>query len=308
MSAIRVARGFTKRDKFLKFTGCYHGHSDSLLVEAGSGVLTCGIASSAGVPASITQHTLIAEYNNLDQVKQIFKAHGKDIAAIIIEPIAGNMNCVLPLPGFLQGLRDICDEYDALLIFDEVMTGFRVAKGGAQALYGIKPDLITLGKIIGGGLPVGAFGGRKDIMNSLAPLGAVYQAGTLSGNPIAMAAGFATLTALEKPDFYPALMAKTEFLMVGLQEVARQYNIPFATNYVCGMFGLFFNDSPKITDYKTVMQSNVERFKAFHQGLLREGIYIAPSAFEAGFVSIAHSQEDLAKTIAAVDKVMRELL
>ena len=241
MSAIRLARGFTQRDKIIKFAGCYHGHADSLLVQAGSGALTLGVPSSAGVPESIARHTLVAEFNSLESVRKLFEQHGEEIACVIVEPIAGNMNCVLPRPDFLAGLRQLCDQYGSVFIIDEVMTGFRVALGGAQALYGIKPDLTTLGKVIGGGMPVGAFGGREEIMACIAPLGPVYQAGTLSGNPVAMAAGLASLEIVSTPGFYQDLAAKTEKLMSGLGERARAANIPFHTNSVCGMFGLFFH-------------------------------------------------------------------
>lgn len=303
MSAIRLARGYTGRNKIIKFAGCYHGHTDALLVQAGSGVLTCGIPSSAGVPESFTEHTLIAKYNDLDNVTELFKKHGDDLAAIIIEPVAGNMNCIPPQEGFLQGIRALCDQYGTIFIFDEVMTGFRVAKGGAQALYNIKPDLTCLGKVIGGGMPVGAFGGKKDIMDYLAPLGPVYQAGTLSGNPIAMAAGLATLDLLENKTFYDELLNKTNRLMHGLQEQADANNIPFTTNHVCGMFGIFFTEKKQINNYDDVMQCNVERFNDFFHQMLANGIYLAPSAFEAGFMSNAHSMDDIDKTVKAAGKV-----
>jgi len=307
MSAIRLARGFTGRDKIIKFAGCYHGHTDALLVQAGSGALTCGAPSSAGVPESFTSHTLIAKFNDIDNVKALFEEYGKDIAAIIIEPIAGNMNCIPPLPGFLQNIRALCDEYNSILIFDEVMTGFRVAKGGAQALYDIKPDLTCLGKIIGGGMPVGAFGGREDIMAHLAPVGPVYQAGTLSGNPLAMAAGLATLSCLEDADFYSQLIEKTEQLIQGLQAQAKQYNIPLASNHVCGMFGLFFTDKTEITNYDDVMQCDSNRFNQFFHLMLNEGVYLAPSSFEAGFMSIAHTKTDIDNTIKIAGDVFKVL-
>lgn len=307
MSAIRLARGFTRRNKIIKFAGCYHGHADSLLVQAGSGALTLGVPSSAGVPESIAQHTLIAEFNRLDTVTALFEKYGDDIAAIIVEPVAGNMNCVPPAPGFLQGLRDICDRYHSVLIFDEVMTGFRVALGGAQALYQIKPDLTTLGKVIGGGMPVGAFGGRADIMQCLAPLGPVYQAGTLSGNPVAMTAGLATLDLITQPDFYKILEDKTDKLLRGLRERAAEKNIPFQTTGVGGMFGLFFTNHPIVT-YADVQTSHVERFKQFFHGMLREGIYLAPSAYEAGFVSSAHGDEEIQRTWHAAEKVLGEII
>lgn len=299
MSTIRLARGFTQRDKILKFAGCYHGHSDSLLVKSGSGALTLGIPDSAGVPADLAKHTLIAEYNDLETVEQLFSRYGDTIAAIIVEPVVGNMNCILPKPGFLEGLRTLCDQYRSLLIFDEVMTGFRVALGGAQALYGIKPDLTTLAKIIGGGMPVGAFGGRRDIMSYLAPLGPVYQAGTLSGNPVAMAAGLATLELISVPGFYEDLDEKTGRLMEGLKQVAVNAHVPFLTQRVGSMFGLFFTDQTEVSSYDQVKKTNLEQFKAFFHGMLKAGVYLAPSAFEAGFVSAAHTQKEIDLTIQA---------
>ncbi len=306
MSAIRVARGFTKRNKIIKFAGCYHGHSDSLLVAAGSGILTLGIPSSAGVPDSFTEHTLVAEYNRLDQVAALFEKYGQDIAGIIVEPVAGNMNFVLPQPGFLQGLRDLCDQYGSVLIFDEVMTGFRVALGGAQAHFGIKPDLTTLGKVIGGGFPVGAFGGRADIMSVIAPLGPVYQAGTLSGNPVAMAAGYATLELITKPNFYPQLSGATQQLMHGLEAAAKAAGIPFHAISLGGMFGLFFTNEPVHCEADTKL-TNVDHFKQFFHGMLREGVYLAPSAFEAGFVSSAHGEQEIQVTLNAAQKVFAEI-
>lgn len=307
MSAIRLARGYTKRDKIVKFVGCYHGHADALLVQAGSGSLTFGTPSSAGVPAAFVEHTLLADFNNLEQVKQLFEQYHEQIACIILEPVAGNMNCLLPEAGFLAGLRTLCDQYGSLLIFDEVMTGFRVAQGGAQALYNIKPDLTTLGKIIGGGMPVGAFGGKREIMQHLSPLGPVYQAGTLSGNPIAMTAGLATLTMLDKPDFYTQLAASTQLLMQGMQEIAEQHQIAFTTNYTCGMFGIFFNEEKKITNFQQVLKSNISQFKQFFHAMLNDGIYLAPSAFEAGFISIAHGKTEIQKTLDATDRAMKKL-
>ena len=307
MSAIRLARGFTGRDKIIKFEGCYHGHSDSLLVKAGSGALTLGVPTSPGVPAALAEHTLTLEYNNIDQVKETFNHFGGQIACVIVEPVAGNMNCIPPERGFLDGLRGLCSEYGSVLIFDEVMTGFRVALGGAQQLYNVKPDLTTLGKVIGGGLPVGAFGGRRDIMERIAPLGPVYQAGTLSGNPVAMAAGLATLKALSVPGFYDKLAAQTKKLADGIVAKARAVNIPMTSNAVGGMFGLFFSNEPVITRYSQVMNCNVERFKLFFHGMLREGVYLAPSAFEAGFVSAAHTDNDIQRTIDAAEKVLRTL-
>ncbi len=299
MSAIRLARGFTGRDKILKFEGCYHGHSDSLLVKAGSGLLTLGVPTSPGVPASVAAHTLTVAFNQAEQVRDIFRAHGDDIACIIVEPVAGNMNCIPPAPGFLECLREQCDQYGAVLIFDEVMTGFRVALGGAQAAYGIKPDLTTLGKVVGGGMPVGAFGGRADIMAHIAPLGPVYQAGTLSGNPVAMAAGLATLTAIQAPGFHAALAKKTAALIDGLTLAAKQAGVALATNQVCGMFGLFFTDAARVESYADAMRCDTEAFKRFFHAMLKEGVYLAPSAFEAGFISAAHETADIEATTAA---------
>lgn len=303
MSAIRLARGHTKRDKILKFAGCYHGHADSLLVSAGSGGLTFGVPSSAGVPASIAQHTLVAEYNNLDDVNTLFEKYGDEIACIIVEPVAGNMNCVLPQSGFLQGLRQVCDQYGSLLIFDEVITGFRVGLGGAQAHFGVTPDLTILGKIIGGGMPVGAFGGKKNIMQSIAPLGPVYQAGTLSGNPIAMTAGLATLELISAPGFYADLTAKTRKLVDGLCKLARANHISLLTNAIGGMFGLFFTEHQQITAEKDVTACDIAAFKQFFHSMLQEGIYFAPSAFESGFLSAAHSDREIDITLAAAAKV-----
>jgi len=307
MSAIRLARGYTGRDKIIKFEGCYHGHADSLLVKAGSGALTLGVPTSAGVPAAFARHTLALEYNNVSQVKEAFAAYGDEVAAVIVEPVAGNMNCVPPVSGFLPGLRRLCDDYGAALIFDEVITGFRVALGGAQALYGITPDLTTLGKIIGGGLPVGAFGGRAEIMDYLAPEGPVYQAGTLSGNPVALAAGLATLKEVGKKDFYPELAAKTTALTTGLHARAQAAGIPFVAHAVGGVFGLFFTEEAAITRLSQVMACDVGRFKKFFHGMLKQGVYLAPSAFEAGFVSAAHTYEDIATTLAAAEKVFKLL-
>lgn len=304
MSAIRLARGFTKRNKIIKFTGCYHGHSDSLLVAAGSGALTLGIPSSLGVPESIVQHTLVANYNSLEEVAALFSQYGDDIAGIIVEPVAGNMNCVLPLPGFLSGLRQLCDQYGSILIFDEVMTGFRVSLGGAQAYYQVKPDLSVLGKIIGGGFPVGAFGGRADIMHSIAPLGAVYQAGTLSGNPIAMTAGLATLELISKDNhFYPILNQQTQKLVDGLKTRADAANVPFHAHAIGSMFGIFFTKTQELHAEKDVKCCNISLFKQFFHAMLEEGIYFAPSAFEAGFVSAMHSDLEIQKTLVAAEKV-----
>ncbi len=308
MSAIRLARGHTGRDKIIKFEGCYHGHVDSLLVQAGSGALTLGTPSSPGVPAAVTADTLVLPYNDAAAVAEVFAQQGSDIAAVIVEPVAGNMNCVPPTQGFLDTLRAQCSEHGALLIFDEVMTGFRVALGGAQALYGITPDLTTLGKIIGGGMPVGALGGRREIMESLAPLGPVYQAGTLSGNPVAMAAGLATLQALREPGFHDALDAKAQRLTEGLSMAARECGIGFTTNQVGGMFGLFFTEQTRISRFSEVMACDKERFQRFFHAMLDRGIYLAPSAFEAGFVSIAHSDEDIDATIKAAREAFAALL
>ncbi|MEO8401310.1 MAG: glutamate-1-semialdehyde 2,1-aminomutase [Gammaproteobacteria bacterium] len=303
MTAIRLARGFTKRNKFIKFAGCYHGHADALLVQAGSGALTLGVPSSAGVPAVVVQDTLVAEFNRLDTVEALFEKYGDDIAAVIVEPVAGNMNCVLPAAGFLSGLRALCDRYQSVLIFDEVMTGFRIALGGAQAHYDIKPDLTTLGKVIGGGMPVGAVGGRAEIMQCLAPLGPVYQAGTLSGNPIAMAAGLASLNLVSQPNFFTALSQSTERLMQGLRERAYASNIPFYATSIGGMFGIYFTEAKEVSTLAEVKKCNVERFKQFFHGMLQEGVYLAPSAFEAGFVSSAHGEKEIAKTLAAANNV-----
>lgn len=301
MSAIRLARGATKRDKIVKFAGCYHGHSDSLLVSAGSGVLTLGIPGCPGIPDSFAEHTLTADFNNLANVESIFEKYGKEIAAIIIEPVAGNMGCIPPAPGFLKGLRQICDHYGSLLIFDEVMTGFRVALGGATQFYGIEPDLITLGKIIGGGLPVGAFGGRKELMEQIAPRGPIYQAGTLSGNPLAMAAGLATLTEISKPGFYESLEEATNRLVSGLNEIAYRVGVPIVINSVCGMFTIFFTAAKQVTSYQDVMACNVDSYKQFFHHMLANGIYLAPSAFECAFLSSAHQMEELDSTLEAAE-------
>ncbi|MGI2028951.1 glutamate-1-semialdehyde 2,1-aminomutase [Endozoicomonas acroporae] len=311
MSAIRLARGFTGRDRIVKFEGCYHGHSDSLLVKAGSGALTLGVPNSPGVPAALAEKTITLTYNNLAEVEETFRQVGDDIACIIIEPVAGNMNCIPPVPGFLEGLRKLCDEYGTVLIFDEVMTGFRVALGGAQAYYGVTPDLTTLGKIIGGGLPVGAFGGRREIMEHLAPLGPVYQAGTLSGNPLAMAAGLATLENLSTHGFHESLTEKTTVLLQGLKEKAEAAGIPFTTSQVGGMFGLFFTDQHHadntIDSFTKVMACDTGRYAKFFHGMLDNGVYLAPSAFEAGFISIAHGQAELDATWSAAEKVFARL-
>ncbi|WP_394515345.1 glutamate-1-semialdehyde 2,1-aminomutase [Pantoea sp. SGAir0215] len=307
MSAIRLARGFTGRDKIIKFEGCYHGHADHLLVKAGSGALTLGQPNSPGVPADFAKHTLTCTYNDLDSVRAAFEQYPAAVAAIIVEPVAGNMNCIPPQPDFLSGLRALCDEFGALLIIDEVMTGFRVALGGAQAHYNVKPDLTCLGKIIGGGMPVGAFGGRREVMSALAPTGPVYQAGTLSGNPVAMAAGYACLTQIAQPGMHDRLNRLTEQLAQGLVEAARQENIPVVVNQVGGMFGLFFTDADSVTCYQDVTQCDVERFKRFFHLMLEEGVYFAPSAFEAGFMSLAHTDEDIQHTIEAARRCFAKL-
>lgn len=307
MSAIRLARGFTNRDKILKFEGCYHGHADCLLVKAGSGALTLGQPSSPGIPEDFAKHTLTAVYNDLDSVRTLFEQYPTEISCIIIEPVAGNMNCIPPIPGFLQGLRDICDEFGALLIIDEVMTGFRVSLSGAQGYYGVTPDLTTLGKVIGGGMPVGAFGGRKDVMQFIAPTGPVYQAGTLSGNPIAMSAGLAQMEALCEEGLYEALSAKTKRIAEGFKAAADKHGIPMAINYVGGMFGFFFTEQPKITRFDQVTQCNIEQFRIFYHGMLDEGVYLAPSAYEAGFLSMAHGEEEMRLTLEAADRVLASM-
>ena len=307
MSAIRLARGFTLRDKIIKFEGCYHGHADCLLVKAGSGALTMGEPNSPGVPEDFVKHTLTCTYNDLNSVRQAFENYPQEIACIIVEPVAGNMNCVLPTAEFLPGLRALCDEFGALLIIDEVMTGFRVALGGAQDLYGVEPDLTCLGKIIGGGMPVGAFGGRYDVMEKLAPIGPVYQAGTLSGNPVAMAAGLACLNEVAQPGVHSRLTELTDKLAFGLEKAAKEEGIPLVVNHVGGMFGIFFTDSASVACFQDVMKCDTERFKAFFHLMLQQGIYLAPSAFEAGFMSIAHSDEDIEKTIIAARIAFAEL-
>lgn len=307
MSAIRLARGYTGRDTLIKFEGCYHGHADSLLVKAGSGALTLGVPSSPGVPAALAEHTLTLEYNNAAQVEETFAKMGDQIACVIVEPVAGNMNCVPPMNGFLQTLRKCCDEHGAVLIFDEVMTGFRVALGGAQSLYSITPDLTTLGKVIGGGMPVGAFGGKREIMECLAPLGPVYQAGTLSGNPVAMAAGMATLKQIREPGFFEELGRLTARLTQGLETMAREKGIAMTTNQVGGMFGLFFTDQTRIASLNDVMGCDQERFKKFFHAMLDRGVYLAPSAFEAGFVSITHTDAVIDETLDIAREAFRVL-
>ncbi len=307
MSAIRLARGFTGRDKIMKFEGCYHGHVDSLLVKAGSGALTLGVPTSPGVPEAVVRDTLTLEYNDIESARAVFETEGGRIAAVIVEPIAGNMNCVLPVPGFLEGLRKLCDEHKALLVFDEVMTGFRVAPGGAQSLYDVRPDLSTFGKVIGGGLPVGAFGGRADIMDHLAPSGPVYQAGTLSGNPIAMAAGLATLRLVSEPGFHQRLAATTKTLTDGIRALGQRCGVPVTTNEVCGMFGIFFTETPLVTRFEQVMACDTERFARFFHAMLGQGVYFAPSAFEAAFVSSAHGNREVDATLSAMETVFRDL-
>ena len=308
MSAIRLARGYTSRDKIVKFGGCYHGHSDSLLIKAGSGALTFGVPSSPGVPACLADHTITLEYNNPEQVKQVFEEMGDQIACIIVEPVAGNMNCIPPIPGFLQSLREACDKHGSLLIFDEVMTGFRV--GGvtcAQGHYDIQPDLTTLGKVIGGGMPVGAFGGKESVMNHIAPLGPVYQAGTLSGNPVAMAAGLMTIKKIVEYNIYADLFSKTETLVNGINQAAKKCGIPLTTNHVGSMWGFFFTEDETVTNYQQVMSGNINRFNQFFHGMLEKGVYLAPACYEAAFMSISHSTEDIEATIAAAEEVFKSL-
>ena len=307
MSAIRLARGYTGRDKIVKFEGCYHGHSDSLLVKAGSGALTFGVPSSPGVPASLADHTITLSYNDIDGVKEAFAKIGEQVACIIVEPVAGNMNCIPPIPGFLETLREQCTKYGALLILDEVMTGFRLGLTGAQGYYNIEADITTLGKVIGGGMPVGAFGGKREIMEKIAPLGPVYQAGTLSGNPVAMAAGLANLDIIEQPGFYQELFHKTKTLADGLLGAAQKAGIPFTVNYVGSMFGGFFTEEKSVTNYKQVMAGNIDRFNKFFHGMLQAGVYLAPACYEASFMSSAHSYDDIAATIVAAENVMKTL-
>jgi glutamate-1-semialdehyde 2,1-aminomutase len=307
MSAIRLARGHTGRDKIVKFEGCYHGHSDSLLIKAGSGALTLGVPSSPGVPAELAAHTITLPFNDADAVGRAFEELGADIACVIVEPIAGNMNMVPPVPGFLETLRDACSSSGAVLIFDEVMTGFRVAKGGAQALFGIEPDLTTLGKVVGGGMPAAAFGGRADIMADIAPDGPVYQAGTLSGNPVAMAAGLATLELIDAPGFYEQLGERTKQLTDGLAAAAAEAGIALCVEQLGGMFGFVFTDSGPVRSFAQVAAADIERFKAFFHGMLEQGVYLAPSAFEAGFVSAAHGDSEIEQTLGAARKVFGTL-
>ncbi|MCZ6561190.1 MAG: glutamate-1-semialdehyde 2,1-aminomutase [Gammaproteobacteria bacterium] len=307
MSAIRLARGFTGRELLVKFEGCYHGHSDSLLVKAGSGALTLGVPTSPGIPKAVAASTLCLRYNDLQELQDCFAQHGNEIACVIVEPVAGNMNCIPPVSGFLEGLRKLCSEHGSVLIFDEVMTGFRVALGGAQQRYEVTPDLTTLGKVIGGGMPVGAFGGRRDIMEQIAPVGPVYQAGTLSGNPIAMSAGLQTLELISEPGFHDRLETSCNKLTQGLQEIADQAQVPFVTHTVGGMFGLFFTDQSPVNFFEQVMACDQDRFKKFFHGMLDAGVYLAPSPFEAGFISSAHSDRDIELTLAAAATVFSSL-
>ena len=302
MSAIRLARGYTQRDIVVKFEGCYHGHVDGLLVKAGSGALTLGEPDSMGVPKAYTDLTHVLPYNDVTAVEEFFAVHGSKVACVIVEPVAGNMNCVLPIPEFLESLREQCTLHGAVLIFDEVMTGFRVALGGAQSIFGVLPDLTTLGKVIGGGLPIGAFGGRKEIMEKIAPIGAVYQAGTLSGSPLAVAAGIAMLETVSEANFYTELSAKTETLLTGLEERATAAGIPFTTNQLGGMFGCFFSDEEKVSMFSQVMASNMGHFQSYFHTMLQNGVYIAPSAFEAGFISAAHGDEEITTTLDAAEQ------
>jgi len=305
MSAIRLARGYTGRSRVVKFEGCYHGHGDAFLVKAGSGMLTFGVPTSPGVPSGLADLTLTLAYNDFEAATSLFEQHGSEIACLIIEPIAGNMNCILPKPGYLQHLRELCSRHGALLIFDEVMTGFRVALGGAQALYGVTPDLSTFGKIIGGGMPVGAYGGRRELMSQVAPSGPIYQAGTLSGNPVAMAAGLATLELIQAPGFYEDLMRKTDLLCDGLEQAAREAGVEVTTNRVPGMFGLFFTDQ-KVESFAQATACDIPAFNRFFHGLLKRGVYFAPSAYEAGFLSAAHSEADIEATLAAAREAFKE--
>jgi glutamate-1-semialdehyde 2,1-aminomutase len=307
MSAIRLARGFTGRDKIIKFEGCYHGHSDSLLVKAGSGALTLGVPSSPGVPDCLADHTVTLSYNDIDQVKQAFTEIGDQVACIIVEPVVGNMNCVPPIPGFLETLRECCTTSGALLIIDEVMTGFRISQQGAIGHYGIDADLICLGKVIGGGMPVGAFGGKLEIMQQIAPLGPVYQAGTLSGNPVAMAAGLATLELISEPGFLDPVIERTNRLATGLVERATTAGIPMTSNHVGTMWGIFFSEEAKIINYNQVMQCDTERFARFFHGMLEEGIYLAPASYEAGFTSAAHTDQDIEDTLNAAERVFARI-
>ena len=308
MSAIRLARGYTGRDKIIKFEGCYHGHSDSLLIKAGSGALTFGVPSSPGVPAELAEHTITLQYNDIEQIDSVFSEIGDQVACIIVEPVAGNMNCIPPIPGFLEALRKNCTAYGSVLIFDEVMTGFRLGIEGAQGYYGVQPDLTTLGKVVGGGMPVGAFGGKAEIMDYIAPTGPVYQAGTLSGNPVAMAAGLTTLSLIKGPDFYEPLFQKVTQLVEGLQKAADEAGVAFTTNHVGTMWGGFFTDEKKVINYKQVMSGNIPAFNQFFHGLLKRGVYIAPACYEAAFMSAAHTDEDIQQTIEAAKDIFENEL
>ena len=303
MSAIRLARGYTGRDKIIKFEGCYHGHSDSLLVKAGSGALTLGVPSSPGVPAALADHTLTLTYNDADGVREAFTKFGEQIACVIVEPVAGNMNCIPPVAGFLETLREQCTKYGSVFIIDEVMTGFRLGLQGAQGYYGVEADITCLGKVIGGGMPVGAFGGKREIMEKIAPLGPVYQAGTLSGNPVAMTAGLATLDIISQPNFYAPLFEKTETLVNGFRAAAEKTGIPLTSNHVGSMWGLFFTEEKSVTNYQQVMACNTQRFNRFFHGMLQEGVYLAPASYEAAFMSSAHTEADIENTITAAEKV-----
>jgi glutamate-1-semialdehyde 2,1-aminomutase len=307
MSAIRLARGYTNRDKIIKFEGCYHGHSDSLLIKAGSGALTFGVPSSPGVPKVLAEHTITLTYNDIEGVKAAFAEIGDQVACVIVEPVAGNMNCIPPIPGFLETLREQCTKSGALLILDEVMTGFRISLSGAQGHYGIEADLTCLGKVIGGGMPVGAFGGKREIMEQLAPMGPVYQAGTLAGNPVAMAAGLKTIELISEPGFYEPIFAANEMLNKGLLELAKEADIPMCTNYVGSMFGVFFTEEDSITNYSQVMACDTERFNKFFHGMLENGVYLAPASYEAGFISHAHTSAVIDQTLTAAKNVFAEL-
>ena len=307
MSAIRLARGYTGRDKIIKFEGCYHGHSDSLLVKAGSGALTMGVPSSPGVPAALADHTVTLTYNDIEGLEKAFAEIGDQVACVIVEPVAGNMNCVPPIPGFLEAIREQCNQHGSVFIIDEVMTGFRLGLTGAQGYYNVEADLTTMGKVIGGGMPVGAFGGKKEIMEQIAPLGPVYQAGTLSGNPIAMAAGLAMLNAISAEGFYEPLFKKTDTLVAGLNAAAEKAGVPFTTNHVGTMFGGFFTQEKSITNYQQVMACDIDAFNRFFHGMLDAGVYLAPASYEAGFMSAAHSDEDIQFTIDAAEKVFASL-
>ena len=307
MSAIRLARGYTNRDKIIKFEGCYHGHSDSLLIKAGSGALTFGVPSSPGVPKVLAEHTITLTYNDIEGVKAAFAEIGDQVACVIVEPVAGNMNCIPPIPGFLETLREQCTAAGALLILDEVMTGFRISLSGAQGHYGIEADLTCLGKVIGGGMPVGAFGGKRKIMEQLAPMGPVYQAGTLAGNPVAMAAGLKTIELISEPGFYEPIFAANEMLNKGLLELAKEAGIPMCTNYVGSMFGVFFTEEDSITNYSQVMACDTERFNKFFHGMLENGVYLAPASYEAGFISHAHTSAVIDQTLTAAKNVFAEL-